>query len=392
MRVCWHKFTVTVAVPVRIDKSRWNYDSQRCARNSTHFGVSSTVINGEIERYAETAESIFRNAENAITADEYRTELRIALGKETRKTNKGSFFDLWKQFASERASLNNWTAGTIKNVESIRKRFYRYNPELMLEQLDEVTLTHFFNSLVRAGYNNETIKKTLSVFHWFVNWLKSKGYNTNGVTERFKPKIKVVKIKDKTVVFLRWEELIKLYEYHFNEPSLQQVRDVFCFCCFTSLRFSDAEKLTCAQVHENYIDVLTVKTSSALRIELNRYSRAILEKYATGKKLTEKALPVVSNQRSNILLKQIGKIVGLDEPVQKSYYVGSERHQETKPKYEFLTTHCGRRTFIVNALQLGIPPQVVMEWTGHADYDAMRPYIAIVNEQREQAMSLFDKR
>lgn len=392
MRVCWHKNVVTLSVPVKVDKSRWNYDSQRCSRNSTHFGKSSTEINGEIERYAAKAAEIFNDCGDAITADEYREKLRVLFGRQERKTTAGNFFTLWAKFASERATLNNWTLGTIKNVESIRKRFYRFNPLLTIEQLDETTLTHFFNSLIRNGYNNETIKKTLSVFHWFVNWLKSKGIDTNGVTERFKPKIKVVKPKDRTVVFLRWEELIKLYEYPFSEQSLQQVRDVFCFCCFTSLRYSDAAKLTRSQVHEKFIDVLTVKTASALHIELNKYSRSILEKYATGKKPTDFALPAVSNQRSNILLKQIGKAVGIDEPVKRSYYIGSERHEETLPKYEFLTTHCGRRTFIVNALQMEIPPQVVMEWTGHADYDAMRPYIAIVNEQRADAMSLFDKR
>ena len=50
-------------------------------------------------------------------------------------------------------------------------------------------------------------------------------------------------------------------------------------------------------------------------------------------------------------------------------------------------THTGRRTFIVNALSLGIPPNVVMKWTGHNDYKAMKPYIDIVDSIKASEMT-----
>ena len=43
-----------------------------------------------------------------------------------------------------------------------------------------------------------------------------------------------------------------------------------------------------------------------------------------------------------------------------------------------------------NALMMGISPSVVMRWTGHSDYKAMRPYIDIADTAKAQAMSLFD--
>jgi len=43
--------------------------------------------------------------------------------------------------------------------------------------------------------------------------------------------------------------------------------------------------------------------------------------------------------------------------------MGNQRYEEVHPKYSLLTTHCGRRTFIVNALYLGIPAEVVMRRT-----------------------------
>ena len=71
-------------------------------------------------------------------------------------------------------------------------------------------------------------------------------------------------------------------------------------------------------------------------------------------------------------------------------YVGSKRSEVVVPKYSVLTTHAGRRTFIVNALRLGIPAPVIMEWTGHSDFKAMKPYIKIVNVAKVENMERFN--
>ena len=69
-----------------------------------------------------------------------------------------------------------------------------------------------------------------------------------------------------------------------------------------------------------------------------------------------------------------------------------ERLDEVRPKWEVIGTHAARRTFVVNALRLGVPPTVVMQWTGHSGYDAMRPYIAVADHRtRAYAMTRFDE-
>lgn len=39
----------------------------------------------------------------------------------------------------------------------------------------------------------------------------------------------------------------------------------------------------------------------------------------------------------------------------------------------------------------GIPPQVVMKWTGHSDYKAMNPYIDIAEKVKAEQMAIFEK-
>lgn len=91
------------------------------------------------------------------------------------------------------------------------------------------------------------------------------------------------------------------------------------------------------------------------------------------------------------LLKEVCYVAGIDTPVTEVYYRGSERVEETRPKYECVASHTGRRTFICNALTMGIPPSLVMEWTGHSDYKAMKPYIKIADKEKARAKKLFDE-
>lgn len=92
----------------------------------------------------------------------------------------------------------------------------------------------------------------------------------------------------------------------------------------------------------------------------------------------------------NTYLHEAAEEAEIKEPVRLVSYAGNLRQERVVPKHEVLTTHAGRRTFVVNALRLGVPPNVVMEWTGHSDYKAMKPYIKIVDEAKAENMERFN--
>ena len=83
---------------------------------------------------------------------------------------------------------------------------------------------------------------------------------------------------------------------------LSKTRDMFCFCCFTSLRFSDMSKLTVSSIQEDRLVVTTQKTISTLSIELNRYAKEILNRYTEGKKPEERVFPNISCPHMNMHL------------------------------------------------------------------------------------------
>ncbi len=77
-------------------------------------------------------------------------------------------------------------------------------------------------------------------------------------------------------------------------------------------------------------------------------------------------------------------------PRKECLFIGNERHELVLPKLRPLQNSLRRRTFIVNGLRLGVPAEVIMKWTGHSDYQAMKPYIKIVDQLKATEMEKID--
>ena len=326
---------------------------------------------------------------------------------------KPNFFSIFDDFTATMGVQNNWRKAMFEKYAALRNQLEDFaGAKVEFSDFDTEGLVNFVEYLrTRQGMRNSTIDKKIAILKAFLKWADSKGYNTVHDYKTYYPKLKKT---DNKVVFLTWDELMMVYNFDFPElgakvslfdinghqyekrvsyepKTLSEARDVFCFCCFTSLRYSDVANLKRQDVFKDHITVTTIKTADTLKIELNKYARAILDKYANVDFPKNKALPVVSNQRMNEYLKEMAELCGLNEPVTKTYYYGNDRRDEVKPKWAMIGTHTGRRTFICNALTLGIAPQIVMKWTGHSDYKAMRPYIDIADQAKADAMKLFDR-
>jgi len=240
-----------------------------------------------------------------------------------------------------------------------------------------------------VGLKNSTIKKKLGYMRWFLNWATDKGYNTNVEYKQFEPALKSTQ---KKVIFLTKEELLKLRNLEFTDDNLylEPIRDIFMFCCFSSLRFSDAINLKWNDVKENCIEVTTVKTADSISIEINKVMRSLINKYEIYKDHQSSVFPTITNQAMNRDLKILCRLAGINSEERITTYKGNKRKDEIKEKWELIGSHTGRRTFIVNALSRGISPNIVMKWTGHSDYNSMRPYIDIVDTIKATEMSKMD--
>ena len=400
MRVNFASKRIEFTIGYRIDAEKWDTDKQRVRNGCTNkLKQSASEINDSLLGYYTEVQEIFKKfeVEEIMPTPEQIKEAFNALHKPIEEEVKpgnstpNAFYKVFDEFVRDCGRQNDWTDSTYEKFAAVKNHLMNFRDGLTFDFFDEKGLNDYVTYLRDVKeMRNSTIGKQLSFLKWFLRWAFKKGVHLNNAYDSYKPKLKSTQ---KKIIFLTWEELNKLREFEIPaaKQALDRVRDVFLFQCFTGLRYSDVFNLRRSDIKGDYIEVTTVKTSDSLIIELNKHSKAILDKYKDVSFEDDKVLPVITNQKMNDYLKELAELAGIDEPVRQTYYRGNERIDEVTPKYALLGTHAGRRTFICNALALGIPPQVVMKWTGHSDYKAMKPYIDIADDIKANAMSKFNQ-
>lgn len=406
----------------KISPGKWDLDRQ-CVRKGANnaAGMAWSVINSAIRKIGDHFTSYENECVlNNITPDVemLKSEYARVFGRqhntpavqELEKKKAPGFWEYYKMFIDERSATNQWTLSTHQKFNALKSHISGWRAHVTFDDFSDSGFASFIAYLRdKKQMKNSTIGKQIGFVKWFLRWATLKGYNTNTAYQTFSPKLKTA---PKQVVFLEWDELMTVFNYEIPKDGtivtlhdadgkeykktvhasngMRITRDVFCFSCFTSLRFSDAANLKKANISDNSLTITTIKTADTITIELNKYALAVLERYA-DEDLKGYALPHITNQRMNMYLKELCELCGINRPITHTYYRGSERIDETMPKYELIGTHTGRRTFICNALMLGIPAEIVMKWTGHADYKSMKPYIDVTNKAKAKAMDKFNE-
>jgi integrase len=248
----------------------------------------------------------------------------------------------------------------------------------------EIVDTKFYDLYKKYLYGLEmqpnTVGSEIKRLKSFMNWATESGHNTNLAFKSFK------KPKEKTTIMvLNQDELNTIYSFDLSSNKrLERVRDLFVLGCYTGLRFSDIANLKKENINGNFIELRTVKTKDPLKIPIAPHAREIIIKYDGN-------LPKISNQKANDYIKEIGQTVGLESKTQKVKYNGGRRIDVTVNKFELLTTHTARRTFITLALKQGMPQVTLIKITGHKDLRTMQKYVEITEEDTYNAMmKIFD--
>lgn len=377
---CWRDFVTGVTVT----PDQWDKRRQKVRNDADN----SRELNNRIDDTVDIIRTTLAAHPNS-TAEDIRAKLNPQPVAPSYGDSDELIIALHRFIASE-GRRNTWAAGTSQRFESLAASLTDFDPLLRLSTLTAETLDKYTDFLARSGHRSTTVAKTHSLLRWFLRWANAQGLYDGDLHLSYRPRLRGSHYETKEVLYLTLDELQRIESAPL--PSYYAaIRDTFCFCCYSGLRYSDVSKLRRSDISQTHIRVVTKKTSSLLHIELNAHTRAILDRYADPAASPDSlALPVASNQLANKYLKDIAQLCGIDTPVRTVYYIGNRRIEEVRPKWQLITTHCARRTFVVTALQLGIPVEIISRWTGHHDLKAMRPYIAIVDSLKASAMARFD--
>ena len=248
-----------------------------------------------------------------------------------------------------------------KHTEEFMKWKYKVN-DMDIRKLNYEFITNyeFWLKSVRKCDHNTAIKY-LSNFKKIVNICIKNGWLDRNPFAGFKMTKREVERP-----FLVEEELNRIIEKTFLMPRMNQVRDIFIFCCYTGLAYVDVEKLTREEITtgidgEKWIWTSRQKTDTATRVPLLPPALEILDRYKDDPQclIKKRLLPVLSNQKMNTYLKEIADTCKITKK---------------------MTFHTARHTFATTVtLSNGVPIETVGRMLGHKNLKTTQHYARILD-------------
>ena len=174
-------------------------------------------------------------------------------------------------------------------------------------------------------------------------------------------KLKKVK-KDRG--YLTKSELEKFIDFKPDSKRLEKVRDIFLFCCFTGFDYSTTAALTEKNIVTDdegslWIETHRIKTGTPSKVKLLEIPLSIIKKYAL-KRDGNFLLPVMSNAKYNLYLKEIASICGIEKRV---------------------TSHLARHTFATTVTYAnGVSIESISKMLGHTKLSTTQIYARIVDK------------
>ena len=228
----------------------------------------------------------------------------------------------------------------------------------------------------------------------FFNWATKRGYNKNMAYQSYSQRFRDETKSDSTINLyaLSEEELAAIQTFPTSRKAIDRVRDIFVFACYTGLRFSDVIALRWSNINGDILDVVAKKTNHRQRFALANEALRILAKYTKAPDEDDPHIFLtISNQKYNSHLKEAGKLAGMTGDWITEKQSGRTKTREVRPKYELLTSHVARRTFVTMCLRKGMSPEDIRAVTGHTTADMMMKYVKFDDESKREKMSILNE-
>ena len=239
-----------------------------------------------------------------------------------------------KEYQLPDIALNNLEANFISKFDAFLKI------EKGCAQNSAITRLKNLKKIIRIALENDWIKKDPFAYYRF-------------------------KLEETDPEFLTMDEIKIILAKEFTIKRVEQVRDVFVFCIFTGLAFSDVKDLSPEHLVKDNKGELWIrknrqKTKIMCNIPVLPVAASILEKYKNVAECTGKLLPVLSNQRMNSYLKEIVAGCG----ILKNISTLTARHR-------YATSIC---------LANGVSMENVAKMLGHADTSVTKHYARVLDQ------------
>lgn len=382
--VTWSYNRVRIPLPFRIEERGW--DKKRQCIKSSYTGAAD--INQSLNNLKHQI-SNFHNIRIAIdgmeapvSRDEVIAKVKLLI-KPVENNKTKSLMEYFQQFIDDsKSGLRLTEQGepiqftTIKTYQTCKNHLEKFIKEkkypLTFEKINEDFFALFIQYCIEKKLTNNSIGRQTKIIKSFMHYFENKDIHNNSV---FIKSLKVYE-QDTIQVSLSEQEICSIEKYKPTTDRLEKIKDLFLIQNYTGLRASDLFNLKPENIDLNSrtITLIIKKTKDNLIIPIEDKLISILKKHNC-------ILPNYKDQKYNEGIKDLCKLAEIDTPVQVVKYIGKDRIEESKPKYELCSSHTARRSFITNLLKKGVMPEMVMAVSGHKNRRSFQKYVRVSKEE-----------
>lgn len=269
-------------------------------------------------------------------------------------------------------------SGTIICLKQSLNKFLEYqkarNLNLAFTDIGLSTYRDYSAFLMSQNYSINTIGKHIKKLRQLLATAQEEGHNVN---QAYKQKTFKVHSVATDAIYLTKEDLQAINNLNLkNFPAHYTLaRDIFMIGVFTAQRVSDYNNL----LPDNFVlsphgDILALritqrKTGKKVVIPCNSSLQRIFSRYSFS------ALPHLYEQKINNLMKEIGRLAGLCDPVEICTTKGGVAVHQCIPKWKLIHTHTARRTGATLMYLSGMDAYDICKITGHSSIQTLERYI-----------------
>lgn len=338
-----------------------------------------TTLGKAINLYIDTVRARIIRIHRDLEMDEQpftaQQVLDLYLGRKT--SNRHTLFELFREHNDKchqlvGIDLAEATAGRydtcLKHTLAFIRHTYRRD-DIELERVDRRFIEDFgFFLKTSCGCSHNTTMKYLGNFKKITRIALAREWMQRDPFAGMRFKMQPVRreMPEKA-------EIDRILHKEITIPRLALTRDIFIFCCFTGLAFSDIKELapehlaTDMQGHR-WIRKPRRKAGNMCNIPLLKIPEEILKRYRTDSECLAHnvLLPVTSNQKMNVYLKELADICGIRKN---------------------LSTHCARHFFATYTLAHGVSIESEAKMLGHSNTNMTRHYAKVLDQTILREMS-----
>ena len=354
-----------ISTKKEVAPEKWCVNRQRVKGNGREVQVINNYLD-QIQREVLEAETQILKEGEEVTAEGIKTKM---IGEEEPKVYLIDFFEDYLRKMKELIG-NGFAENTYKRYRTCLKHLKAFvqqefsSENIALDELDLAfvrNFQHFLKTKDKPCSHNSALKY-IDHFRKVINVALDHELTSSNPFKRFNSKYETTDPE-----YLNGEELRAIEKKSMPVDRVGRVKDVFLFCCYTGLAFTDVEKLTKEDVEvdkngDQWLVVARQKTKEPSIIMLLPVPLSIIEKYKDDPETSSgNLLPVISNQKTNAYLKEIAQLCGINKNI---------------------TFHMARHTFGTTvSLENDVPMDTVQKIMGHKDIRSTMLYARVTRRK-----------